>query len=73
MFMVSFPHAAGLYFLLLLVSAPWWVRLIQGLVQASWWEGLVPAHWWVDLCLVPLVGRAMSSVYLEVAVSSVQL
>ena len=39
---------------------PWWVRLVQGLVQVSWWEGLVPAHWWVELGLVPLVGRAVS-------------
>ena len=30
------------------------------LVQASVWEGLVPAHWWVELGLVPLMGRAMS-------------
>ena len=30
------------------------------LVQAFWWKGLVPAHWWVELGLVPLVGRAMS-------------
>ena len=29
-------------------------------MQASWWEGLVPALWWVGLCLVLLVGRAMS-------------
>ena len=42
------------------MSVPWWVRLVQGLVQAFWWEELVPAHWWVDLCHVPLVGRAMS-------------
>ena len=31
-----------------------------GLVQASWQEGLVPAHWWVELGLGLLVGRAMS-------------
>ena len=29
-------------------------------VQASWWEELVPAHWWVELGLIPLVGRAVS-------------
>ena len=32
----------------------------KGLVQASWWEGLVSAHLWVELGLVPLVGRALS-------------
>ena len=31
-----------------------------GLVQASWQEGLVPAHWWMELGLGLLVGRAMS-------------
>ena len=30
------------------------------LLQASWWEGLVPALWWVQLGLVPLVGRTVS-------------
>ena len=30
------------------------------LVQASWWEELVSPHWWVELGLVPLVGRALS-------------
>ena len=54
--MVSVPQAVGL----LLLSALWWVRLVQGLVQASWWEGPVPAHWWVELGLVFLVGRAVS-------------
>ena len=34
--------------------------MVQGLVQASWWEGLVIAHWWVELRVVPLVGRALS-------------
>ena len=33
--------------------------MVQGLGQASWWEGLVPAHWWVELGFVPLVSRAM--------------
>ena len=37
-----------------------WLRLVQGLVQASWWDGLVPAHGRVELGLVPLVGRAVS-------------
>ena len=46
---------------MLLVSALWWVRLVQELVQASWWKGLVTAHWWVELDPVPLVGRARSS------------
>ena len=41
------------------MSAPWWVRLVQGLVKASWWEGMVPALLWVKLGLVPLVGKAM--------------
>ena len=36
------------------------MRLSKRLVQASWWEGLVPAHWWVELGLAPLVGRAVS-------------
>ena len=40
------------------------MRLSKRLLQASWWEGLVPAHWWVELGLVPLVGRAMSGVCL---------
>ena len=44
----------------LLLSAPWWVRLPKKLVQTSWWGGLVPAHWWVELGIVILVGRAMS-------------
>ena len=45
---------------MLLLSALWWMRLSKRLVQASWWEGLVPAHWWVELGLAPLVGRAVS-------------
>ena len=28
-------------------------------MQALFLEGLVPAHWWVELGLVSLVGRAM--------------
>ena len=35
------------------------MRLSKQLLQASWYEGLVPAHWWVELLLVPLVGRAI--------------
>ena len=42
------------------MSASWWVKFILMLVQASWWEGLVLAHRWVELGLVPLVGRAIS-------------
>ena len=33
----------------------WWVSFVLRLVQASWWEGRV------DLSLVPLVGRAVST------------
>ena len=29
-------------------------------VQPYCWEGLALAHWWVELCLVTLVGRAVS-------------
>ena len=36
------------------------VSLVQGLVQASWWEGLVPVLCWVELSLFPLMGRAAS-------------
>ena len=36
------------------------MRLVHGLVHTSWWEGLMPAHWWLELCLFPLVVRAMS-------------
>ena len=36
------------------------MRLAQGLVQASWWEGLKPVLWWVELSFSPLMGRAMS-------------
>ena len=50
----------GIVVILLLVSAPWWVRLVQRLVHASWQEGLVPAHWWVELGPGPLVSRALS-------------
>lgn len=41
------------------MSASWWVRLVWGLVQASWWEGLVPVLWSVELGLDSLVSRAM--------------
>ena len=34
------------------------------LLQASWWKGLVPAHWWVQVGLVPLVGRVLSGAVL---------
>ena len=49
------------------------------LLQASWWEGLVPAHWWVQLGLVPLVGRAVSqgmfrgSCWLRITLGSLKL
>ena len=36
------------------------MKLSKRLVQASWWEGVVPAHWWLELGLVPLAGRAVS-------------
>ena len=29
-------------------------------MQASWCEGQMLAHWWVELCLGPLVSRAVS-------------
>ena len=57
---VSFSQAARSEFLLFLVSTPWWMILVQGLVYTSWREGLVPVHWWVELGLGPLVGRAVS-------------
>ena len=41
-------------------AAPWWVRLVQGDCAGFLVEGLMPAHWWVELDLLPLVGRAMS-------------
>ena len=47
--------------LLCLVSAPWWVRLIQRLVQASWRAGLVPGRCWVELSLSPLMGSSVST------------
>ena len=37
-----------------------WVRLVQWVVQASWWRGLVPVFWWMRLDLVFLVGRTTS-------------
>lgn len=36
------------------------MRLVQRLAQASWQERPVPPHWWVELGLSPLVGRAVS-------------
>ena len=42
------------------MSASWWVKFILVLVHSSWQEGLVLAHRWVELALVPLVGRAIS-------------
>ena len=49
----------GVVIFLCLMSAPWWVRLAQRLLQASWRAGLVPAHWWMELGLGLLVGRTM--------------
>ena len=60
MVVVSVCQAAGVWSLLLLVSVPWWLRLVQGFVQTSWWERLVSAHRWVELSLTPVVGRAVS-------------
>ena len=57
---VSVPQAAGLQFLFLLLSAPSWMKLSERLVQASWRVRLVPTHWWVELGLVPVAGRAVS-------------
>lgn len=53
LFAVSILQAAGLQLLPLQVSALGWVALVQGPVQASWWEGLVPAQE-VELSLIPL-------------------
>ena len=50
--MVSFLQVTGLQSILLLVSAPLWMELIQGLVAGF--------RLWVKLGLVPLVGRAVS-------------
>ena len=35
------------------------MKLSERLVQASWRVRLVPIHWWVELGLVPVVGRAV--------------
>lgn len=37
------------------------MKLVQGLVHASWWKGLVLVHWWVKLDFVPLMGNAVTS------------
>ena len=39
MFIVPFPQTARPQFLVLLLSAPWWVRFVLGLVLTSWWVG----------------------------------
>ena len=55
------------------------LEISPGAVQASWWVGLEPAHWWVQLGLVPLVGRAVSqgmfrgSCWLRITLGSVKL
>lgn len=46
--------------LLLLVSAPLWVWLVQRLMQTSWWEGLLPLHCLVKLGHGHLLARAVS-------------
>lgn len=51
MFVVPIPQAAGLSFLLVLVFNPQWVRLVQGLVEASWclstggWNWVLSLYW----------------------------
>ena len=52
---------------------PLWVRMIQGLVQSSLWEGLVHAHCWVGLDIVPLVARLCQGICLETTIGSRQL
>ena len=42
------------------VVCPLWLRLVQWVVQASWWRGLVPVFWWMRLDLVFLVGTSTS-------------
>ena len=36
------------------------MRFVQGLIQASWWDGLVSAYWCVEEDLVPQVGKTVS-------------
>ena len=40
---------------------PQWLRLVQLVVDASWWRGLLPVFWWMRLDLVFLLGRTTSS------------
>lgn len=61
LFIVSFPQAAGMYLLLFSMSAPWRMSMVQGLMQASWWEEFVPAPWWVEWGFVSLMCRTVSS------------
>ena len=37
------------------------MRLIQGVVYASWLEGPVPANFWVELDFLPSSGQAVTS------------
>ena len=53
-------HSTGCRTVVPLASSVCPIRLFQGLVQASLWEGLVPACWWVELGLIPLVDQAVS-------------
>ena len=41
-------------------ACPQCLRLVQWVVQASWWSGLVPMFSWMRLDLVFLVGRSTS-------------
>ena len=40
---------------------PQWLRLVQWVVEASWWRRLVLVFWWMRLDLVLLVSRTTSS------------
>ena len=37
------------------------MRLIQGVIHASWLEGLVLANFWVELDFLPSSGKAVTS------------
>ena len=58
------------YPFLVLMSAPWWAKLVKGLRLASWWERLVPAQFLVELSFIgfiAVVGGAVWGVGLEAA------
>lgn len=42
------------------MSAPWWVKLIHGLVVGILVGEFMPIHWYVELNLILLVGGALS-------------